>query len=165
MAVWPKAFTRPSLIIFSENNLIGDSDYNPAEDLVTTDHGRSELKVSPERIETSGRMVNGTYRSHFLSEKKEFSWSWSDIPSRSATFWDPAVTADGQEAGDAIIDYLESKKEAFYLKLVYDTMSEFLPSRQPEKVYKVMVKDYSYTIKMRAPNFDMLDIDVTLVEV
>lgn len=165
MATWPTRFTRPAFIIFSTNNLIGSTDYSNSADLVTTDHGRSDVSIKPERIETAGRMVNGTYRSHFVAEKKSISWSWSDIPSRAVSASGREFTADGFAAGNDIIEYLESKKGAFYIKLVYDANTSTAPLGSPEKVYRVMVKDYSYAVKMRAPGFDTMDIDVNLVEV
>jgi hypothetical protein len=165
MAVWPKKFSRPGLIVFSDNNLLGVNDYNSSTNMILSDHGRSALDVKPERIETSGRMVNGTYRSHFVAEKKEFSWSWEDLPTR--TFTENYNMADEYASATDVITYLEERKKPFYLKLFYDdAITGFYPmTTQPSFVYKVMIKDYSYKIKMRTPKFDIMDIDVTLVEV
>jgi hypothetical protein len=160
MAAWPNKYGRSALIVFSSNNLIGANDYNPANDLILTDHGRSEFSFSPQRVETAERMIDGTYRSHYVTEKREFSFSYSDVPSRSLH------TADTYAGGNEIVNYLKAKAGTFYLKLTRDTATgSGATSAQPEEVYKVMVKGYSHATSRRSGKFDMMNIEVTLVEV
>lgn len=51
-----------------------------------TDHNRSEFSVESKRIEQVQRMSNGTLRKIHIADKKQFSVSWSMLPSyRSLT--------------------------------------------------------------------------------
>lgn len=45
-----------------------------------TDHNRSDLSVSVERIEDSQRMANGTMRKYVVADKRTFSTSWDNLP-------------------------------------------------------------------------------------
>jgi hypothetical protein len=45
-----------------------------------SEHNRSEIGITPQRIQQSTRMSNGTLRKFFVADKKEFSVSWSMLP-------------------------------------------------------------------------------------
>jgi hypothetical protein len=51
--------------------------------LILSDHNRSSLEVSTERIEQRQRMANGTMRSYHIADKLTISTSWDMLPSRS----------------------------------------------------------------------------------
>jgi hypothetical protein len=51
--------------------------------LILSDHNRSDLDMSIERIEQKRRMVNGTMRSYHVADKTSLSVSWDMLPSRS----------------------------------------------------------------------------------
>jgi hypothetical protein len=51
--------------------------------LILSDHNRSALDLSIERIEQKKRMVNGTMRSYHVADKASISISWDMLPSRS----------------------------------------------------------------------------------
>lgn len=51
--------------------------------LILSDHNRSDLDLSVERIEQKRRMVNGTMRSYHVADKVSISLEWSMLPSRS----------------------------------------------------------------------------------
>lgn len=55
----------------------------------TSEHNRSEFTVTPQRIEKTQRMSNGTLRKFFIADKKTFSVSWDMLPHTSA------LTVDG----------------------------------------------------------------------
>ena len=165
MATWDKKFGRPAAIIFSTTALIGVNDYNSATDLILTDHGRGDIQINAERIETAARMIDGTYRSHYITEKKEFSLSWADVPSRKSNGAGAIYTADGFAGGLDIRDYLNNKSQTFYVKFVFNNSPATSPAANPELVYNVMVKSYSYNVKNRSAKFDMMDVNINLVEV
>ena len=61
----------------------------PAEDLeqsfiILSDHNRSQIDISTERIEQRQRMANGTMRSFFIADKLTINTSWTMLPSRSS---------------------------------------------------------------------------------
>ena len=51
--------------------------------LITSDHNRSQISITNERIEQRQRMANGTMRSFFIADKLSIDTSWSMLPSRS----------------------------------------------------------------------------------
>jgi hypothetical protein len=51
--------------------------------IILSDHNRSEVNVTNERIEQRQRMANGTMRSFFIADKLTIDTSWSMLPSRS----------------------------------------------------------------------------------
>jgi len=50
--------------------------------LILSDHNRSPIDFSNERIEQRQRMANGTMRSYFIADKLRLSLSWNMLPSR-----------------------------------------------------------------------------------
>lgn len=51
--------------------------------IILSDHNRSELSISKQRIETRQRMINATMRSYHIDDKLTISTSWENLPSRS----------------------------------------------------------------------------------
>jgi hypothetical protein len=51
--------------------------------LILSDHNRSQIGITNERIEQRQRMANGTMRSFFIADKLSVDTSWSMLPSRS----------------------------------------------------------------------------------
>jgi hypothetical protein len=45
-----------------------------------SEHNRSEIGITQQRIEQSQRMANGSLRKFFVADKKEFSVSWTMLP-------------------------------------------------------------------------------------
>ena len=50
--------------------------------IILSDHNRSAIDITNERIEQRQRMANGTMRSFFIADKLSISTSWSMLPSR-----------------------------------------------------------------------------------
>jgi hypothetical protein len=96
-----KKWIRPQAIIFS-NNSGGILDGVPQisgierEDfIILSDHNRSDIAFSTNRLENRKRMVNGHMRSYHIADKMNISFSYSMlIPSRSYD-GDPEFDADG----------------------------------------------------------------------
>jgi hypothetical protein len=51
--------------------------------IILSDHNRSPISMTNERIEQRQRMANGTMRSFFIADKLSIDISWSMLPSRS----------------------------------------------------------------------------------
>lgn len=51
--------------------------------IILSDHNRSQIGMTNERIEQRQRMANGTMRSFFIADKLSIDTSWSMLPSRS----------------------------------------------------------------------------------
>lgn len=115
-----------------------------------TDHNRSELAVSIERIETSKRMANGTMRKYVVADKRNFSVSWDELP------FSKDFTVDGFWGGREIEDFYNKNAGSFTLKI----------TNGDGKIenFSVMMTDFSKTISKRG-EFDMWNVDVELEEV
>lgn len=115
-----------------------------------TEHNRSELSISPKRIETSKRMANGMLRKYVIADKREFSVSWDMVP--DATL----ATADKKWGGTAIEAFYNNTPGAFILTVT--------DGSGVATDYTVVFTDFSKVINKRG-KYDAWDIDVTLEEV
>lgn len=156
-----KKWTRPQAIIFS-NNSGGILDGVPQisgterEDfIILSDHNRSDISISAERLENKKRMINGHMRSYHIADKMNISFSYSLLPSRSyskdpefdedgiqttdsiipGTPKNPSLfpeahtlveyTADGGAGGAELLDWYNSNPGSFYMFLSYDKPQNF----------------------------------------
>ena len=131
-----RTFLKPQLMRFDFDNI--------------TDHNRSELSISHERIETSERMADGTLRKSVVATKKEFSCSWTDVPHTSE------FTVDGFWGANELTDFYMDTPGPFWLNLVEGDGN--LQS------YFVVIEDFSCALKKRGL-FDMYDVEISMVEV
>jgi hypothetical protein len=152
-----KVFSRPQAMLWSENsgkyqNSMWIPDGVEKEDfIILSDHNRSEISISKQRIESRQRMINGTMRSYFNADKLAISTSWEMLPSRSGQkqlvfnedgipqYLDtsqpgnPATqvrysdlnTVDGGAGGVDILDWHERHAGPFWVYLAYDKYSNF----------------------------------------
>jgi hypothetical protein len=68
----------------------------------TSEHNRSEFIVSPQRIEKTQRMSNGSLRKFFVADKRSISLSWDMLPHTSA------LTVDGGWGAKDLRDFYYS---------------------------------------------------------
>jgi len=111
-----KKWIRPQAIIFS-NNSGGILDGVPQisgterEDfIILSDHNRSDISFSTNRLENRKRMVNGHMRSYHIADKMNISFSYNLIPSRS---YDGDPEFDSNGAATLILDHFT----CFYLMI------------------------------------------------
>jgi hypothetical protein len=78
-----------------------------------TEHNRSDLSVSIERIEQSIRTSNGTLRKNHIADKRRFSMSWSMLPSYRT------LTVDGAWGAEDLRQFYlsEDGKKEFNIKI------------------------------------------------
>lgn len=174
-----KKWLRPSLIIFSQNQPVVGTGGNAGKyDLGTnylylTDDGRDALSVDPQRIEYKQRMLNGRMRSYYVADKRNFTTSWRNLPSRSQdsnrkyiSEYEKRTTSIKYAAGQEIKDWYETYTGDFWMMLVYDggenTQTDL--TKQVE-IYNVFFEDFSFTVVKRGQFHDLWDVDITLVEV
>jgi hypothetical protein len=185
-----KKWIRPQAIIFS-NNSGGILDGVPQisgierEDfIILSDHNRSDIAFSTNRLENRKRMVNGHMRSYHIADKMNVSFSYSMLPSRSFD-GDPEFdadgiatvtglseyTADGGAGGAELLDWYSSNPGSFYMFLSYDVPQNFSASIYDKldkysDVLEVFVSDFSYNVVKRGgTNHDLWDISISLEEV
>jgi hypothetical protein len=156
--------------------------------LILSDHNRSEMSFTPQRIEQRQRTINGRMRSYYIADKMTISFSWQNLPSRSffqnAEF-DPETgispyqnnvqefTADGGAGGVQILDWYNSHPGPFWMYLAYDKYSNFGTDNsafgrlgQYNEIVQVYFANFNYSVVKRGGNnFDLWNISVTLEEV
>ncbi len=171
-----KVYSRPSLMIFStvepiegtgEN--IGKWDFGSGTVLYLTDDNRDPLQITPTRIESKRRMIDGTMRSVHIADKMSFSTGWTNLPSRKSRLNPPSdgldnsITSDAFGAGQDIKDWYDSNFSDFWMLLVYDANAEDAPEIGVEK-YNVFFDDFQYDIVKRGQFNDLWDVSISLVE-
>lgn len=115
-----------------------------------TDHNRSDLQISVERIETSKRMANGTLRKYVVADKRTFGTSWDDLPH------DAAWTVDGFWGGRQIEEFYNNNAGSFVLRL---TMGD-----GTIESYTVVFTSFSKDILKRG-EFDFWQVSVEMEEI
>jgi hypothetical protein len=169
-----KKWIRPQAIIFS-NNSNGIIDGVPQIDgveredfLILSDHNRSDIGFSANRIENRKRMVNGHMRSYHIADKMNISFSYSLLPSRSFG-GDPQFntngvsnnselieyTVDGGAGGAELLEWYSSNPGSFYMFVSYDKPQSFSSQDRYENldkysdVLEVFISDFSYNVIKR----------------
>jgi hypothetical protein len=157
-----KKWDRPQAAIFSNNSGGFDANHVPIIDgieredfIILSDHNRSDISFSANRLENRKRMVNGHMRSYHIADKMNISFSYSLLPSRSynkdpefnedgvattnsivpGTPINPNLfpasntlveyTADGGAGGAELLDWYNSNPGSFYMFLSYDKPQNF----------------------------------------
>lgn len=124
-----------------------------------SDHGRSPLSISVERIENKQRMADGTLRRYVVSKKRTFDCSWENFPDR-----DGAFLANGQ-AGQWMEDFHNDQDSSFRMRLRSgEDQGKATTDASIEEV-NVMIVDFSKEVVKRGPAFDLWTIDISLEEV
>lgn len=126
-----------------------------------TDHNRSPLEISIERIEKKQRMVDGTLRRYTVAKKRTFSCTWEMLPDSNAVAG--AGTVDGGWAAAQIESFHNSTDGPFTLTLKAGKDIS-LVSDGEESTYEVMISDFSKDIQKRGV-VDFWNISITLEEV
>ena len=115
-----------------------------------TDHNRSSLAMSVERIEKATRMANGTMRKYVIADKTSFTVSWDELPNVTQ------YTVDGFWGGRAM--------ETFYRTTPGSFVLEITEGDSTVKTFNVMFTDFSYSIVKRG-RYDTWTVNVTMEEV
>lgn len=124
-----------------------------------SDHGRSSLNISVERIETKQRMADGTLRRYTVAKKRTFTTSWSDIPSVAT-----GLLANGQP-GSWIENFHNTVDGDFHMRLRAGSDRDLTLTGLNGTVLRVMITDFSKEVTKRGPLFDLWNIDITIEEV
>jgi hypothetical protein len=149
--------------------------------LIVSDHNRSTLDFTPERIEKRERMVNGRMRSYHVADKMKLTMSWDNLPSRAFAIA-PTFDADGKPniepytvdagaGGNDLLKWYEEHVGSFWVYLAYDKYPVFGTDaaayghmHQYNQVIEMYVSDFSHNVKKRGTLYDMWDVSITLEE-
>ena len=190
-----KKYSRPQAMLWSENygtlqngfyvpsgyeigaNDAGVPDAQHNNFLILSDHNRTDLSFSTQRIQNRQRMINGSMRSYHVADKIEISTSWNNLPSKSYSnnpSFDSSgnsdydgttdeYTVDGGAGGLELLDWYDTHSDPFWVFLAYDRYDDRTKYTQIVQMY---IKDFSYNvIKRSALGFDLWNVSVSLEEV
>lgn len=189
-----REYIRPQAIIWTTSLPLIDSStgiltvegVEGTDFLILSDHNRSELSFSQQRIENKKRMINGSLRSYHIASKTNMSWSWEMLPSRpfnknpefSLSTGLPTAAGlekyivDGGAGGVDLIDWYTENIGSFYIILSYDrydkfnTAGQYLHLSQYSDVLEVNFSSFDYSvIKRGGTTHDFWNISVSLEEV
>ena len=148
--------------------------------IIISDHNRSPIDITTERIEQRQRMANGTMRSYHIADKLSISMSWSMLPSRGfeiipnfdQEFGKPSIltpenkgfpppdtyfahksqqyTADGGAGGGEMLDWYESHKGPFWVLLSYDKYNNF----GDDNAARNHLSEYAQALQMYIASFN-----------
>lgn len=116
-----------------------------------TDHNRTQLEVSYNRIEQRTRTASGAMRKYYVADKRNFSFSFEDLPSKTSE------TVDGYWGGDDLESFFTSTTGSFTLTIQYD-------AGNTEDV-TVVFNSFQPTLKYRWKESDYIDLSIELEEV
>lgn len=185
---WSKR-QRPQAIAWANNYGVYDDgllvpDGSEFDDfIILSDDNRGEISVTPSRIESRRRMINGTMRSYHIADKNTYTFDWNMLPSRSFND-DPnfdesgnkaagltQYTSDGGAGGVEILKWYEEHTGPFYMFLAYDRYDNFTTNqydnlRKYNDVVEVYFSSFNYNVVKRGgSNFDFWNVSVALEEV
>jgi hypothetical protein len=200
-----KKYGRPQAILFSNNpgtKVFSNDKYiyvpngyelnsNTQENLtdffiILSDHNRGLIDITNERIEQKQRMINGKMRSYHIADKRKFTLSWTNFPSRAFNenpSFDTTTgiknenvfpyTVDGGAGGNDLLDWYKYNTGSFYLFLAYDKRSNFNQLgessydrlQEYQDVVEVFFDNFSYDVVKRGQGtYDLWNINISLVE-
>lgn len=135
--------------------------------LTLSDHSRSPVSISYDKIENFQRMANGTARKYVIANKKNISCDWTMLPSRK-TITENTVALDITVDGNADA----STMKAFYELYCNDPMTLSLYHKRNSandlayvETIKVFWSDFSYNVVKRFRDFDYWDVTVSFTEI
>jgi hypothetical protein len=149
--------------------------------IIVSDHNRSPLDMSSERIEKRERMINGRMRSYHVADKTKITLSWDNLPSRAfdlnPSFDSNGVstkerfTVDGGAGGNDLLKWYEEHVGSFWVYLAYDKYTVFGTDNpayghmhQYNQVLEMYISDFSHKVTKRGGLFDFWDVSITLEE-
>lgn len=136
---------------------------NPADTtkdwIKLTEHNRSEISITPERIEQTQRMGNGTLRKFFVADKKQFNVSWRMLPGTRG------YTVDGQWGALDLIEFYSSSEgqSTFDIRLNFAKNGMNQESSGYES-YTVSITSFSATLVKRG-EVPFYDISLSMEQV
>lgn len=121
------------------------------DSLELTDHNRSELSISTERIERSARMADGRMRKYVIphSDKRTWQVSWENLPG------DSSYTVDGKAGAEEMRDFYHNNKGVMSLHLDYGLY---------QQDWSVFFESFSITVSKRGPNTNLYVVELSVVQ-
>jgi len=177
---WADSYTTDGGLVIPQGTVEGQ------DFLILSDHNRSDISFTKQRIENKQRTISGSMRSYHIADKVNISWSWDMLPSRAYSD-DPdyassgipqtsglsEYTADNGAGGANIVKWYENHPGSFYMFLAYDRHDKYEDTEYPynhlqqyNEVIEVMFSNFDYSVVKRGGStHDFWDISVSVEEV
>jgi hypothetical protein len=123
-----------------------------------TEHNRSAFDISPQRIETQTRMVNGSLRKFWIADKRAFSLSWDMLPHSTD------LTVDGQWGAEDIQNFYYSPEGRGAFNIKINLATDGTNQESTGEVVKVMFQSASFSVLKRGLE-PFWSVSITLDEV
>jgi hypothetical protein len=123
-----------------------------------TEHNRSAFDISPQRIETQTRMVNGSLRKFWIADKRAFSLSWDMLPHSTD------LTVDGQWGAEDIQNFYYSSEGRGAFNIKINLATDGTNQESTGEVVKVMFQSASFSVLKRGLE-PFWSVSITLDEV
>lgn len=148
-----------------------------------TDHNRQPIQYTPQRIEQSQRMADGSMRKMVISNKALYDVNWQMVPTATQTITSQSgktvptyqPTVDGNYgAGFMKAFYDKYVFQPIWIKLTFATDNYTGTSHLPAKlvtpstgnnqILKVFMTDFKYTVNKRLTYLDYVDVFMQFTE-
>jgi hypothetical protein len=116
-----------------------------------SDHNRSPIAVTMDRIENRKRMADATMRTFVVATKRMWKTSWEDLPREDNQ------TADGFWGSESLIQFYQSTLGSFELVITN--------GNNETETTTVMFDNFDFKLTKRSRYTDFYDIDLSIVEV
>lgn len=116
-----------------------------------TDHNRSAISVTYDKIENKQRMVDGTLRKFVVATKRKFSVSWTELPRQDS------VTVDRFWGANSLKEFYESHDGDFYATLNFGDGTN--------EIVHVMFNEFDLKLSKRGIYTDHYDLNLGLDEI
>jgi hypothetical protein len=123
-----------------------------------TEHNRSAFDISPQRIETQTRMVNGSLRKFWIADKRAFSLSWDMLPHSTD------LTVDGQWGAEDIQNFYYSSEGRGAFNIKINLATDGTNQESTGEIVKVMFQSASFSVLKRGLE-PFWSVSITLDEV
>jgi hypothetical protein len=130
-----------------------------------SDHSRSPVSISVERIENSVRMANGTRRHYHIADKHSFSVSWELLPTEDEK------TVDGYMGAESLRAFYLDNTGPFTLTVRGRPVPDPDPEApegatvQPVETFIVVFDSFGAEIVKRWEGRDLWNVNIELEEV
>lgn len=158
-----QSFYKPGLLVVGTDPIAGR----------LSDHSRSPLNETFNRIEQSKRMADGTLRKYNVTTKRQWSVSWDLLPSSNA------YTVDGFMGANQLRAFYQNNVGAFNLTVVTGqpaVAGDFVYSHPADKPvnqrrnykayqYRVHFTAFDMEYDKRGQAYDMYNVSLTMEEI
>lgn len=124
-----------------------------------SDHNRSPLNISYERIANDIRTQRGSLRRYYTADKRSISCSWTNLPENDDHTVDSGMGAEELET------FYTNNTGAFTVTITYDMQSSGGSVTPVTESLTMVMTDFSKTLESRQGDVNLYSVSISLEEV